>query len=93
MKKWFDWEDYYPLLFTVIVIGALIGLCVDAVIKAPKRASEAKQDAENICLAFKATAIYVMVNPEVGTGKTYTPAKYEWNCLLQDGVTVINPYK
>lgn len=26
-------------------------------------------------------------------GKTYTPATYAWHCLLEDGKTVIDPYK
>ena len=61
-------------------------MAIDAAIKEPKQAQEAKQDAKNICLVYPgSSAVYVMTN-EVGnrysydserrTGKTYTPATY-----------------
>lgn len=93
MNKWLRWlDDYYPIIFIGIVITAIIGICIDAAIKAPQRAAEAKQDAEHICLIYPgSSAVYAMTNPERRVGKTYTPATYAWHCLLKDGVTTIDP--
>lgn len=80
-------------MFLIAVIALITYICIAAAIKEPKRTSEAKQDAENICLIYPgSTAIHVMIKPETRTGKTYIPATYAWHCLLEDGKTVVNPY-
>ena len=90
MNKWLEWlDDYYPIIFIVIVFIAITVMAIDGA----KEAEEAKQDAEDICLVYPgSSAVYVMTNPERRTGKTYIPATYAWHCLLKDGVTTINPY-
>lgn len=92
MKKYLDWDECGPLMLLIAVITFITYICIDSAIKEPKRAAEAKQDAENICLVYPgSTAVYVMTNPERRTGKTYIPATYAWHCL-KDGI-VIDPYK
>lgn len=52
MKKYLNWDECGPLMLLIAVITFITYICIDSAIKEPQRASEAKQDAENICLVY-----------------------------------------